>query len=387
MILHKPGTSLLAFYTSAALWNLCMGMLQVLLPLYALSLGFSILKISSIVALPVLAEIVIRLLSSAFSDRFGERRIIQGCYLLMVMSGLMLLTAKSYGELLLAQTVAYFSRSTFWISVQSLASQLPGSSLGKRLGQLLAYNYAGNLLGLSLGGVLAALFGYPHSFLVLTALAITCSLLGLALPQVEPKPSGRTVWEITQGIGRFLRYRQIWLAISVSYAAALPPSLTQSIYPLYLAYLNYAEQWIGVTVSFRALGPILTGLMLGSLITPARQIGIYAVGMAGLGVCLVSSGLTEQAFFIALSIAGLGAAGGVMDLLYQVQASEFSRAGDRSVTMASMGLGWNLSPFVTPILLGWLAEVQGFQFAFLAAGAVFLLIAAGTRLWHRLLTP
>jgi MFS family permease len=387
MILHKPGTSLLAFYISAALWNLCMGMLQVLLPLYALSLGFSILKISSIVALPVLAEIVIRLLSSAFSDRFGERRIIQACYLMMMMSGLLLLTAESYGGLLLAQAVAYFSRSTFWISVQSLASQLPGSSLGKRLGQLLACNYAGNLIGLSLGGIVAALLGYPGSFLLLIALALTCSLLGLALPHVEPKPSGRTVWGITHGIGRFLHYRHIWLAISVSYAAALPPSLTQSIYPLYLAYLNYAEQWIGVTISFRALGPILTGLMFGSFVTPARQIGIYATGMAVLGVSLVSSGLAEQPFFLVLCIAALGAAGGIMDLLYQVQASEFSGAGDRTVTMASMGLGWNLSPFLTPILLGWLAEVQGFQFAFLAAGLFFLLIAVGTRLWHRLLAP
>ncbi len=76
-----------------------------------------------------------------------------------------------------------------------------------------------------------------------------------------------------------------------------------------------------------------------------------------------------------------------MDLLYQVQAAEFSRAGDRSVAMASAGLGWILCPLITPMIVGWLAQVQGFKVAFSVAGLFFLLIAVGTRLWHRLLAP
>ncbi len=385
MSLHNPGYNLLAFYTSAALWNVCMGTLQVLVPLYALSLGFSVLKISSIIAVPVLAEFVIRFLGSALSDRFGERRILQGCYLLMAASAAMLLLAKNYPQLLSAQTIAYFSRGVFWISVQSLASQLPGSNVGKKLGRLSACNYGGNLIGLSLGGVAAALLGYHNGFLLLTGLALVCTLLGLALPYVEAKPSGRTIRDITLRMGRLLRYRHIWFAISISYAAALPPTLTQSIYPLYLAHLDYAEQWIGVVLSFRAMGAVLVGLTLGSLITLARQRGIYALGMASLGLFVVGSGLAENPLFLGPCIAALGAAGVIMDLLCQVQASEWSRAHDRSVAMASMGLGWNLCPFLTPMLVGWLAEVFGFRLAFLATGGFFLLMAAGTQLWHRLL--
>lgn len=384
---REQATSLLAFYTSAALWNVCMGMLQVLLPLYALSLGFSVLKISSIIAVPVLAEFVIRFLGSALSDRFGERRILQGCYLLLAVSAAMLLLATDYPRLLLAQTIAYFSRGVFWISVQSLASQLPGSNVGKKLGRLSASNYGGNLIGLSLGGVVAALLGYHHGFLLLMGLTLVCTLLGLALPHVEAKPSGRTIWDITLRMGRLLRYRHIWFAVSISYAAALPPTLTQSIYPLYLAHLNYAEQWIGVVLSFRPMGAVLVGLALGSLIILARQRGIYALGMASLGLFLVGSALVENPLFLGFCIAALGAAGVIMDLLCQVQASEWSRAHDRSVAMASMGLGWNLCPFLTPILVGWLAEVSGFRLAFLATGGFFLLMAAGTQLWYRLLMP
>lgn len=385
MTLRQPTNDLLALYSSAALWNVCMGMLQVLVPLYALSLGFSIIKISSLVALPVLVESVVRFGGSAMSDRFGERRALRICFFLMALVGATLLLAQNYVHLLLAQSLAFCSRSIFWISIQALGSQLPGSDPGKKLGRLYAWNHGGGLVGLSVGGVILALLGFHKAFLLLTLLALFCVVLSLAFPKVEPKPHGRNLWQIARGIGRFLGYRHIWLTVSVSFAAAVPATLSQSIYPVYLAYLDYQEQWIGLLVSLRTLGPLTIGLLLGSFITVSRQKGIYALGMVGLGLCLMATGLAEEPLLLASAFLALGAAGASMDLLYQVQTAEFSRAGDRSVAMASAGLGWIFCPFFTPMIVGWLAEVQGFQFAFLATGVFFLLIAAGTRLWHRLL--
>lgn len=387
MIPQQPTIALRAFYTSAFLWNNCMGMLQVLVPLYALSLGFSILKVSGLISLSALAEIAVRFLGSALSDRFGERRILQACYVLMAVSGAVLLAAEDFLLLFLAQALANFSRSNFWISIQSLASQLPGASVGKQLGRLSSCNYAGNLIGVNLGGILAAFLGYRPSFLVLTGVAVVCILLALALPHVEAKPKGRTIWEITRGFGEFLRYRWIWLGILVSYAAALPATLTQSIYPLYFAHLQYGEQWIGVAVSVRSLTPVLIGLVFGALITTGRQREIFALGVAGLAISIMVSGLTNNLILAAACIAVLGASGAVMDLLYQVQASEWSGVGNRSVAMASTGLGWVLCPFTAPVMVAWLAEGHGFRVAFLVTGAFLLLLAAGSRLWHRLLLP
>src|SRR3989338_706243 len=384
---QQRNTTLGAFYASAFLWNNCMGMLQVLMPLYALSLGFSLLKISSLIALPALAEVAVRFLGSALSDRFGERRILQACYILMALAGALLLVAESFLLLLLVQSIAYFSRSNFWISVQSLASQLPGANLGKQLGRLSSCNYGGSLIGMNLGGVLAAFLGYRLSFLALAGLAIGSTLLGLALPQVEAKPKERSVWEITLGIGRFLRYRHIWLGILVSSAAALPASLTQSIYPVYFARLDFGEQWIGAAISARSLTPILIGVVFGAAIATVRQRGIFALGVAGLGLSLIASGATERIIFSAACVALLGAAGAVMDLLYQVQTSEWSKAKDRSVAMASTGLGWVICPVTAPVIVAWLAEGYGFSAAFLASGVFLLLVAAGSRLWHRWLAP
>src|SRR3970040_233277 len=101
---QQRNATLGAFYDSAFLWNNCMGMLQVLMPLYALSLGFSLLKISSLIALPALAEVAVRFLGSALSDRFGERRILQACYFLMASCAAVLLAADNFFLLFLGPT-------------------------------------------------------------------------------------------------------------------------------------------------------------------------------------------------------------------------------------------------------------------------------------------
>jgi len=379
---HNPTISLLLFYGAAAIWNLTNGMMMILVPLYALSLGFSVLKIGSIIALPVLVMLGIRFVVGALCDRFGERLILQLCYLLSVLSVILLLQADGFGSLFLSQTVANCSRSIFWTAAQSLATQLPGPSLGRRLGHLSAWNHVGNLLGISIGGALAAFVGYHGSFLVLIGVSVACVLLGLFLPHVERKPSGRTVWQITAGIGRFIRYPQVWLGIFASFAAALPSTLTQSLFPVYLSELNYGEQWIGLTVSGRALGTIAIVLILGPLITAPRLMGFFALGTAGLGIFVAGSALLDNLYLLGPCIVGVGAAGGVLDLWYQVQATESSEARDRSMAMATTSLGWPLSLIIAPLLLGWLADTKGFQFTFVVTGMFFLLVAAGSRLWH-----
>jgi MFS family permease len=371
-------------FGSACLWCICNGIAHVIVPLYAISLGFSVLKISSIVAVPALATIFVRFVGGALSDRFGERGVLQGCYSMMALAALMLIGAESYTTLMIVLTVANLSRSTFWISVQSMASQLPGTNVGKTLGKLSAINHAGGLFGQVLGGVMAAFLGYGISFLILLGLTLSCTLMSLALTQSKTKPKGRTVWQITLGVGRFLRYSRTWLIITVSGAAALPMAMSISIYPVYLAHLNFGEQWIGVAVAVRYLGPIAIGLLLGTWITPARQRLVYGLGMVVLGFCLIASGFLERYFFLGLIIFLLGAGGGIMDLLAQVQASALSKDSDRSMAIASTGMGWNLSAFFIPLAVGWLVEMLGFEIAFLISGLFLMLIGAGTKFWFRL---
>jgi hypothetical protein len=199
---------------------------------------------------------------------------------------------------------------------------------------------------------------------------------------VEAKPTGRSLWQIAKGIARFIRYRRVWLGISASFAGGVPPALAFSLYPVYLAQLNHSEQWIGVALSGRAVGNAAIVLILGSLITPGRKTRIFALGMASLGLFLMASGMLERLLFLSLCIALLGAAGGMMDLWYQLQAVELSEASDRSAAMASTGLGWHLSLIFVPLLFGWSAESKGFPFTFLLGGVIFLALGTGALCWN-----
>ncbi|NIO08609.1 MAG: hypothetical protein GTO40_11610, partial [Deltaproteobacteria bacterium] len=56
----NPLVSLLIFYGTTFLWNLTNGMMMILVPLYSVYLGFSVLKVASVVALPVLVMLGVR---------------------------------------------------------------------------------------------------------------------------------------------------------------------------------------------------------------------------------------------------------------------------------------------------------------------------------------
>jgi predicted MFS family arabinose efflux permease len=220
---------------------------------------------------------------------------------------------------------------------------------------------------------------------MLIAMTLVGFASGFLMPRTPPKPRDRSLWEISTGIVRFLRLRPAWLAISASYSSALPASLTQTIYPVYLAALGFGTGWVGAAVSLRSLGVVAAALIIAPLITPAREKVIYGTALAVIGFSLVGSGLSEELLFLSLSITVLGTAGGAMDIFYQVQATQMSKEADRSVAFAAIGLGWTLSHLFSPLLVGVLVEAFGFPFAFGAVGAFMLSAAAGTKLWYRLL--
>jgi MFS family permease len=109
--------------------------------------------------------------------------------------------------------------------------------------------------------------------------------------------------------------------------------------------------------------------------------------MAGLGLSLIATGSVQNPTAIAVAIVVAGCAGSFMDLLYQVEATEFSHTGDRTMAMAVSGLGWIICPLVIPLLMGWLAENYGFQVAFAAAGVLFISFATLSGSLHRRLEP
>ena len=52
------------FYSSAFAWNFALGMTQLLIPLYARELGYSGVEIGSLIALPIVVQMVFNLIEA-----------------------------------------------------------------------------------------------------------------------------------------------------------------------------------------------------------------------------------------------------------------------------------------------------------------------------------
>jgi MFS family permease len=67
-------------------------------------------------------------------------------------------------------------------------------------------------------------------------------------------------------------------------------------------------------------------------------------------------------------VVGLGS--GAMTLYFQITIAEASRPEERGAALALGGMGWGVSHFSTPLLMGFLADRYGIVQAFYALGVV-----------------
>src|SRR3972149_7768921 len=114
------------FQANAFTWNFALGMTNLLIPLYARELGMSGVAIGSLIALPVLIQILLTLLGGAYADRIGAKLTsLFACLFTMIAAAVYALSA-SFAGLLAGQLMMMLARAAVWPSNCALASQLPG---------------------------------------------------------------------------------------------------------------------------------------------------------------------------------------------------------------------------------------------------------------------
>ena len=71
----------------------------------------------------------------------------------------------------------------------------------------------------------------------------------------------------------------------------------------------------------------------------------------------------------------VGAGSAAMTLYFQITISEASRVEERGSALALGGLGWSVSHFSTPLIMGFLADRYGLVTGFYVIGALALACA------------
>jgi MFS family permease len=169
--------------------------------------------------------------------------------------------------------------------------------------------------------------------------------------------------------------RIIWYSVLCAYLSAVPITLSATFFPLVLKSLGFGEDASGLLISLRAVGSIAAGLWVGRFVHSGPA-SLWNVG-AGLAVALAVAMLPiyGHAAVIAVLMLVIGVGAGLVTLYFQITISEASSAAERGSAMALGGMGWGLSHFTSPLVVGLLADRYGLAAGFHALGAVCLACA------------
>jgi DHA1 family multidrug resistance protein-like MFS transporter len=140
----------------------------------------------------------------------------------------------------------------------------------------------------------------------------------------------------------------------------------------------------GVLIALRAVGAIGAGLIAARFVRTGPETlwpVLCSVGVAaGVGLLPAANHVAPIGFWMLV----VGLASGAMTLYFQITIAEASRPEERGAALALGGMGWSLSHFSTPLIMGFLADRYGIVAAFYVLGGLalaFTLVIVWTRRW------
>jgi MFS transporter, DHA1 family, multidrug resistance protein len=370
MIPRAPHVSRVpAFFASAFAWNLALGMTHILIPLYADHLGFSGVAIGSLVSLPVLVQIGFNLLGGVWTDRVGGKRLAMVSAAMFGVAGVVFAFASTFAALFAAQLCVIVSRAMFWPATWSLGSQLPGDR-SRGLGLLNSITNGGQIVGTIVAGLTIAWFGFAAGFWTI-ALVGGAVAFALMAAFVAPAPRAAAGHPPMLAAYRALaRRRSIWFAVACAYISALPFSLGMSFYPLLLVGQGFSIDAAGGMLALRAVGSVAAGVGAAHFVRRVSERSIPVATALSVGLAVLGAAAFHHPVPVSALLLVVGFGSGVMTLYFQLLISDLSTIEARGSALALGGLGWGLSHFSTPLIMGALKDAFGIETAFYAIGAV-----------------
>jgi len=370
------------FYVSAFVWNIAHGMGGVLVPLYALHLGMSGVAIGSLVALPVILQVLFNLLGGIYVDRLGPRNIMIGSSLVFMLGNAVYSLSSGFAGMIIAQCLYVMARATFWPAAYALGSRLPGER-SRNLGWLNSTTNAGQIGGTALGGILIGLFGFQVCFWIGVGTLSGALLLGFFIGET---PGARPAAEqpgILQTYRNLARVPAMYFAMACGYLSVLPYTLSASFYPILLVGEGFSTQITGWLLTLRAFGSILAGIGLARTVRSPTGLAVPAWCSLVISVAVATSAMSDNIWIIGISIFVFGMASGLGSIYFQLFISAVSADKDRGSAMSFGGLGWQVSNISTPLLMGFLMDGIGLREAFYIIGGSLLVLTALLPVLHR----
>lgn len=255
-----------------------------------------------------------------------------------------------------------------------------------------AINQTSKIAGPALGGLLLAFWSAQSIFMLNAGLSLVAALiaLGVTLP---PRPTsteekGKFFTESLKGISEFRRSRRLMVALIFSACAYFAFFLYDALIALLAEGFGFDATAFGLSISASGLGGLVGALVAGSMAgkRPMLTMSLAAV-ISGLTTCAVAvaavMGWSVQLPAFLLVLCFMGGATAFMLVPYRtiVQAdappdriARVFAAGEAVITLTMLS---------APLIGSFIASQWGTPVAFLAGGAVLVLLGAVTLASHR----
>ncbi len=369
------------FYTFA------LSMLAILIPLYAIYLGFDALQIGLVVSSQAVLQLVFRLFGGVTSDYFGEKLVLIISFSGMLVGALF----GAYGEgafwnLVLVQLFVGASRSIYWGASQSYASRIDPENSKAILGYLTSFANAGMVFGFLGGGFFATVFGYSISFVicaVLVSISLICSLIMRNLPRKENKKS---IQDIFTPLPKVFSQRSTYLIGLIAFLAAMTIAATSSIYPIYFKDIGFGDTGIGFLSAMVPLGVTLVGFIFSVVLARLGQKKIFFYSVAGIGILTFVTPFVESYGILLALVTIIGISSGFLNILYLTMVVDSSAESERGVSFAAVGMFWSIAHLVIPSTYGVLAKVYGLSVSFWIVGSGLIILSLCTKPVFQLLS-
>ena len=333
---------------------------------------------------------------SLLADRVGRVKSIVLMAVLWSIATLLCGLARNYEEMLAARVLVGVGEAAYGsVGIAVIISVFPKHMRATLTGAFMAGGLAGQVLGVAVGGLVAAAHGWRTAFLAIGAGGL---LLALAYPLLvresrvnkgeKPERGQITLGGLRALVaGRQLQCAYIGSGLSLLSAAALPAWLPTYFVRYYDLPLDKAAPLAALFLAIGGAGMVICGAISDRFVSSSSQRALLSAGYC-LGCAFMIALATRLApgvpqlvllgagMFLAAASAGPAGA-----MVANLTPAALHGTAFAILTLANNAFG--LAP--GPILTGWLADrigllgaMQWLPFASLAAAGVFLIAARST---------